>query len=163
MATLFREWWSEGAAFHYVSSSPWQLYEHLAEHLASEGFPTGSFHLRHFRLRDHLLRRILMLRRSGKLSVIRRILRRFPTRRFLLVGDSGEHDPEIYGALARRYAPQIAGVMIRQLEGMRDPRRRFARAFRGVDPGLVHLYRDANELADWPLAATLRRGSTGAP
>ena len=45
---------------------PWQLYEHLAEHLAAEGFPAGSFHLRAFRLRDHLLRRLLMLRRSGK-------------------------------------------------------------------------------------------------
>src|SRR6185295_2069331 len=65
MAGVFRDWWAEGAAFHYVSSSPWQLYEHLAAHLADEGFPTGSFHLRHFRLRDHLLRRILLLRRSG--------------------------------------------------------------------------------------------------
>jgi len=57
MAALFRQWSAAGAAFHYVSSSPWQLYEHLAEHLAVEGFPAGSFHLRAFRLRDHLLRR----------------------------------------------------------------------------------------------------------
>src|SRR5262245_45431454 len=108
MASLFRDWWAQGAAFHYVSSSPWQLYEHLAEHLADEGFPTGSFHLRSFRLRDHLLRRLLLLRRSGKLSVIRSLFKAFPRRRFLLIGDSGEHDPEIYGALARRYPHQVA-------------------------------------------------------
>jgi phosphatidate phosphatase APP1 len=148
MAPLFREWSAEGAAFHYVSSSPWQLYEHLAEHLASEGFPAGSFHLRPFRLRDHLLRRILMLRRSGKLSVIRTLMRTFPQRRFLLVGDSGEHDPEIYGVLARRYPQQVAGVFIRQLDCPNSASRRYARAFRGVDPGLLRIYREAVELAD---------------
>ena len=147
MAPLFREWWAAGAAFHYVSSSPWQLYRHLAEHLAAAGFPTGSFHLRNFRLRDHLLRRILMLRRSGKLAVIRRLLRRFPERRFLLVGDSGEHDPEIYGTIARRYPQQVVGVLIRQLESRSDLTRRYARAFRGVDPQIVTRYECASELA----------------
>jgi phosphatidate phosphatase APP1 len=151
MAPLFRQWWAEGAAFHYVSSSPWQLYEHLAKHLAGEGFPGGSFHLRAFRLRDHLLRRILMLRRSGKVSVIRGIIKMFPQRRFLLVGDSGEHDPETYGALARRYPRQVVGLLIRQLGGPSDTRRRYARAFRSVDASLVRLYRDAEELIDLPL------------
>jgi phosphatidate phosphatase APP1 len=151
MADVFRRWWAEGAAFHYVSSSPWQLYGHLAEHLAVEGFPTGSFHLRHFRLRDHLLRRLLLLRRSGKLSVIRRIVRRYPERRFLLVGDSGEHDPEMYGALARRYPRQIAGIYIRHLDTKRSNERRYARALRKVDPARVVVYRDASELADLPV------------
>jgi phosphatidate phosphatase APP1 len=148
MAPLFRQWWAEGAAFHYVSSSPWQLYDHLTEHLADEGFPPGSFHLKTFRLRDHLLRRLLMLRRTGKLGVIRGLLRMFPHRRFLLVGDSGEHDPEIYGALARRYPLQVAGVFIRQLEGQNNLRRRYGRAFRRVDLRLVRIFADAEELAN---------------
>lgn len=154
MADVFRRWWAEGAAFHYVSSSPWQLYPHLAEHLAVEGFPAGSFHLRHFRLRDHLLRRLLLLRRSGKLSVIRRIVRRYPERRFLLVGDSGEHDPEVYGALARRYPQQIAGIYIRHLETKRSNPRRYARALRKIDPARILIYRDAEELARLPLPAS---------
>ncbi|HEY2413459.1 MAG TPA: phosphatase domain-containing protein [Pirellulaceae bacterium] len=153
MAPLFRQWWAEGAAFHYVSSSPWQLYDHLTEHLADEGFPPGSFHLKLFRLRDHLLRRLLLLRRSGKLGVIRGLLKMFPHRRFLLVGDSGEHDPEIYGALARRYPQQIAGVFIRQLAApqkdlRQDLRRRYGRAFRRVDLRLVRIFEDAEELAN---------------
>lgn len=148
MAPLFRQWWAEGAAFHYVSSSPWQLYEHLTEHLADEGFPPGSFHLKAFRLRDHLLRRVLMLRRSGKLGVIRGLFKILPRRRFLLVGDSGEHDPEIYGALARRYPHQVAGIFIRQLEGQKNLRRRYARAFRRVDSRLLRVFYDANELGD---------------
>jgi phosphatidate phosphatase APP1 len=148
MAPLFRQWWAEGAAFHYVSSSPWQLYEHLTEHLADEGFPPGSFHLKLFRLRDHLLRRVLMLRRSGKLAVIRSLLKMFPRRRFLLIGDSGEHDPEIYGALARRYPQQVAGIFIRQLDGQKNLRRRYGRAFRSTDLRLVRIFQDAEELAN---------------
>lgn len=146
MAPLFRQWWAEGAAFHYVSSSPWQLYEHLTEHLAEEGFPPGSFHLKAFRLRDHLLRRILMLRRSGKLNIIRGIMQMFPRRRFLLIGDSGEHDPEIYGSLARRFPEQIAGICIRELGGQKKIRERYAAAFRRLDPRLLRVFSDASEL-----------------
>jgi phosphatidate phosphatase APP1 len=147
MAPLFRQWWAEGAAFHYVSSSPWQLYDHLTGHLAEEGFPPGSFHLKTFRLRDHLLRRLLMLRRSGKLSIIRGLINMFPSRQFLLIGDSGEHDPEIYGALARRFPQQVVGIFIRQLEGQSNLRNRYTRAFRRVDLRRVQLFSDARELA----------------
>jgi phosphatidate phosphatase APP1 len=148
MAPLFREWAEQGAAFHYVSSSPWQLYRHLAEHLDQEGFPTGSFHLRAFRLRDHLIRSILMLRRSGKASVIRSIFRTFPRRRFVLVGDSGEADPEIYGAMARKYPLQVAGIYIRQLGGPKDAPARYAKAFRCLPESGFRLYREAQELAE---------------
>jgi phosphatidate phosphatase APP1 len=147
MAELFRDWAGVGAAFHYVSSSPWQLYRHLAEHLAEQGFPDGSYHLRAFRLRDHLIRRILMLRRSGKAAVIRGLLQMFPRRRFVLVGDSGEADPEIYGAMARRFPRQVAGIYIRQLDGPRNSAQRYQRAFRGVRPDSVRLFREAQELA----------------
>jgi phosphatidate phosphatase APP1 len=148
MAPLFREWAAQEAAFHYVSSSPWQLYRHLAEHLADEGFPAGSFHLRSFRLRDHLIRSILMLRRSGKASVIRALFKTFPQRRFLLVGDSGEADPEIYGAMARRFPQQVTGILIRQLDGPKDRPARFVRAFRKVPIATVRLFREADELKD---------------
>ena len=45
MAALFQGWSASGAAIHYISSSPWQLYGHLNQHLAEEGFPAGTFHL----------------------------------------------------------------------------------------------------------------------
>jgi hypothetical protein len=148
MAELFRRWDTEGAAFHYVSSSPWQLYRHLAEHLSEQQFPEGSFHLRTFRLRDHLIRRILMLRRSGKAAVIRGILQMYPGRKFLLVGDSGELDPEIYGAMARKFSGQVIGIHIRQIAGSGNTPQRFARAFRGVPYEVIRLFREPDELAD---------------
>lgn len=160
MAALFREWAGQGAAFHYVSSSPWQLYPHLAEHLASEGFPAGSFHLRSFRLRDHLIRSLLLLRRSGKAGVIRLLFKTFPQRRFLLVGDSGEADPEVYGAVARRYPRQIAGILIRQVESRRNSPARFQKAFRNIPAGAVRMFRDAEELASEPLVAGVLCGES---
>jgi hypothetical protein len=147
MSEVFRGWAASGAAFHYVSSSPWQLYPHLAAHLSEQRFPEGSYHLRAFRLRDHLIRRILMFRRSGKAAVIRGILQTFPSRRFVLVGDSGEIDPEIYGAMARKFPRQVAAIFIRQLSGPRDTTARYQRAFRGVRECAVRLFREADELA----------------
>jgi phosphatidate phosphatase APP1 len=115
MAQLYRRWAQQGATFHYVSSSPWQLYDSLAELVNLAGFPAGTFHLRSFRLRDDVLRRLVLIRRRGKLKTIHALLRTFPHRQFLLVGDSGERDPESYGALARKFPGQVAGIFIRDL------------------------------------------------
>ena len=146
MATLFREWSGQGAAFHYVSSSPWQLYRNLAALFEMEGFPEGSFHLLAFRLRDHLMRRILLMRRSGKGSVIKGILKMFPERRFVLVGDSGEADPEIYAGIARKFPRQVARVFIREVAGPRTSAKRFLKAFRAIPRNLATTFKDPEEL-----------------
>jgi phosphatidate phosphatase APP1 len=44
MAKLYQKW--HDAKFHYVSSSPFQLYSQLEIFLRKEGFPLGSIHLR---------------------------------------------------------------------------------------------------------------------
>jgi hypothetical protein len=147
MAEIYRRWAEAGVAFHYVSSCPWQLYKQIAEYFADVGFPSGSFHLRSFRLRDHLIRRLLMMRRSGKGSVIFRILKTFPQRRFVLVGDSGEHDPEIYGAAARRFPDQIERILIRRVSNKLDRPERFQKAFRNLPAGLVQLFDEPAEIA----------------
>lgn len=148
MATLFREWADQGAAFHYVSSSPWQLYRNLASLFEEEGFPEGSFHLRAFRLRDHLMRRILLMRRSGKGTVIKNILQMFPDRRFLLVGDSGEADPEIYAGIAKKFPRQVARVLIREVAGPRTSEKRFLKAFRALPQQIATTFREPEELED---------------
>jgi phosphatidate phosphatase APP1 len=89
-----------------------------------------------------------MLRRSGKAAVIRGLMKTFPRRRFVLVGDSGEADPEIYGAMARRFPRQVAGIYIRELDGPRTSFVRYQRAFRGISASPVRLFREAHELRD---------------
>ena len=146
MAQLFQAWETQGAAFHYVSSCPWQLYPHLQALFGATGFPGGSFHLRAFRLRDHLLR-TLLLRGSMKAAVIRSLLKLFPQRRFVLVGDSVEADPELYGAAARQFPNQVQQILIRSLPGPKNDPNRYAAAFRGLRPGLVRMFRAASDIA----------------
>lgn len=153
MAEVYRQWADAGAAFHYVSSCPWQLYREIAAYFTEARFPAGSFHLRSFRLRDHLIRRLLLMRRSGKKKIIFRILNTFPQRKFILVGDSGEHDPEIYGAAARRFPDQVARILIRRLGTASDSAERYEKAFRGVRSDIVQLFRDPAEIAQLALPA----------
>ena len=146
MSSLYQSWAKQDAAFHYVSSSPWQLYASLAEMCESEGFPCGSFHLRSFRLRDHMLRRLLLIRRAGKATVIKKLLMTFPQRRFILVGDSGEKDPEIYSRLARQHPQQITAICIRQLDARPMTNERFRKTFRRLPQRSIRLFESASEL-----------------
>ncbi|MDM0108197.1 App1 family protein [Variovorax sp. J22R24] len=134
--------------FHYLSSSPIQLYPPLADFLASSGFPAGSVHLR-----ESTTWRTLIPSegesRTHKLAVIERLLADFPQRGFLLVGDSGEADPEIYGEIARAHPGQIRGIVIR--DATREPREstRYAKAFEGVDERLWHVIHERDA---WPVS-----------
>jgi hypothetical protein len=153
MAPLYRQWADQGAVFHYVSSSPWQLYDSLAELVELAGFPPGTFHLRSFRLRDHMLRRLPLIRRLGKIRAMISLLRTFPNRRFVFVGDSGERDPEIYGLLARKYRHQIEAIYIRDLPERPLEFDRCAKAFQNIPPDRWRLFQSPAELPQQLLAA----------
>ncbi len=161
MAELYRQWVHQGATVHYVSSSPWQLYTPLAtlcgDASAHEGkFPDGTFHLRYFRLTDHMLRRFMFKRLRGKAKVIHKIVKSFPQRKFILVGDSGEHDPEIYADLARRYPEQVSRVFIRDLaERPIQPARR-KRLEKRLADGVLSTFQSSQDLPrDLPVTPLL--------
>lgn len=145
MADRYRRWSERGAHFHYVSSSPWQLYRPLASLCGDSRFPEGTFHLRSFCLREHMLRRML-LRRPGKGAEIARLVSAFPQRKFILIGDSAEQDPELYGAVARRFPERVQAIYIRELELRSWSAARSQRAFRGLPPTLWRIFRSADEL-----------------
>jgi len=114
MADVYQNWAGTGVSFHYVSSSPWQLFESLKAMNETHQFPAGTMHLRNFRLRDQLLRKII-IRRQGKTTAIKFLLKSLPQRKFVLVGDSGEKDPEIYRKICRRFPGRISALFIREL------------------------------------------------
>lgn len=117
MAQLYAAWAGDGAVFHYVSGSPWHLYPILTRFMADTGFPRGTLALRAFRPKDSSRWNLLQSPRRHKLAAIGALMRRFPKRRFVLVGDSGESDPEIYGELARTFGAQVQAIAIRRLPG----------------------------------------------
>ena len=143
---IYRCWEAAGACFHYVSSSPWPLFAPLNAFCSETGYPEGSYHLRLLRLRDHMLRRLPVIRRRGKGSKIKSILKAFPQRRFILVGDSAERDPEVYGTVARLFADRVAAIYIRQIPQRPLDEQRAEEAFDGLPRDLWTLFETSDEL-----------------
>lgn len=148
MAEVYRYWAEFGSMFHYVSSSPWQIYCPLEEFLSEQGFPKGSMHLKWFRLRDEFFKRWSIIRRKSKAGVIATMIKRMPYRKFILVGDSGERDPEIYSKIARRFPGQILAVLIRDLEGHPIDAIRHDRLIKRMGFIPLTLFREPHEIAD---------------
>jgi phosphatidate phosphatase APP1 len=146
MPELYQDCAKAGAVFHFVSGSPWQLYEPLREFCRAEGYPDGSFHLKRFRFREAARK----LRRSPqklyKQATIEPILAAFPQRKFVLIGDSGEQDPDIYGHFLRESPDQIVGIFIRAIRGETREAERIRHAFAGTDPDRWCLYTDPAEI-----------------
>lgn len=115
MADVYRRWRDAGVQFHYVSLSPRPLYEPLLRFVEAAGFPTGSLHLRRFRFRDQALKRMLSRQSSHKERQIRAILESFPNRKFALVGDDADRDPELYSSIAEDYSEQVASIHLRHV------------------------------------------------
>ncbi len=134
MAELFAELATPQTSFHYISATPWQLYHPIAAFLANHHFPEGSIHLRKFELKDITFLKKIFPTHKKKRNVIENLLTHYPQRRFLLFGDSGEKDPEMYGKIARKYPEQIVGICIRDTTGEPTNFARFQRAFQQI-PG----------------------------
>jgi phosphatidate phosphatase APP1 len=148
MAEVYRSWAASGAVFHYVSASPWQLYEFLAEFLDRAQYPAGTFHLKTFRWKDSSFFSLFAAPEAYKPGAIRPILETFPRRHFVLVGDSGEKDPEIYAELARKYPKQIVRILIRDVTGEKAGGQRYQACFEGVPPSRWHVFTDPMEIKD---------------
>jgi phosphatidate phosphatase APP1 len=107
-AELYRDLGRSGTnPFFYVSSSPWNLHAFIIEFLRHRGFPPGPV----------LLRDLLgtAAGREEKHDRIREVLELHPGLRFVLIGDSGERDPEIYADIVREHPGRIIAVYIREV------------------------------------------------
>lgn len=102
----------------YVSSSPWHLFGPLVDFLRLQGIPLGPL-----LLRELSVSQILKPTNHGshKLDKIERILSYYPDMQFVLIGDSGEQDPEIYTEVVRRHPKAVRMIYIRNVNP--DPAR----------------------------------------
>lgn len=146
MAAAYRKLASQqGTRFHYLSSSPIQLLPALQEFMAAEGFPQGSMHLR-----KSTAWNTLVPSKGGSLTdkaaVLQMLLRDFPKRDFLFVGDSGEHDPEIYGEISRTHRTRRIKIAIRVVNDEPRETPRFNEAFAELDPESWRVFADGDDL-----------------
>ena len=146
MAAMYQQWLSTDGALHFVSSSPWQLYPELHEFIDSAGFPVADYALKSFRFKDKTLMNLLAKSTETKPPQITEILTRYPNRRFILVGDSGEYDPEIYAQIQKKYPTQIQLILIRNVTEERVDNKRFQALFKHLEPHQWQLFRNTEEI-----------------
>ena len=97
----------------YVSSSPWSLHDVITDFMALQRIPEGPLLLRDWDLGRNLFG---AARHHGHKGVlVREILATYPALPFILVGDSGEQDPEIYRAVVHDHPGRILAVYIRNV------------------------------------------------
>ncbi|ETS75565.1 hypothetical protein PFICI_12509 [Pestalotiopsis fici W106-1] len=111
-----REWYTSmhnlGVRIHYCSNSPWQLYPVIASYFKLAGLPPGSIHLKQY---SGMLQGIFEPVAERKKGTLEKIMHDFPQRRFLLVGDSGEADLEVYTEIAVANPGRIVAIFIRDV------------------------------------------------
>lgn len=110
------EWYTQvakkGVEIHYVSNAPWQLYPLLERYFKQVGLPPGSFHLKQY---SGMLQGIFEPTAERKRGSLEQIMRDFPERKFILVGDSGEADLEVYTDISLANPGRILGIFIRDV------------------------------------------------
>lgn len=109
---LLRQYKDEGACFFYVSSSPWNLHDYLQSVFQRVGLPLGPFFLRDLGISETQF--ITGTHGDHKTDAIETILAANPHLLFTLVGDTGQHDPNIYADIVTRYPERIARVILRR-------------------------------------------------
>ncbi|MFD1383878.1 App1 family protein [Rhodanobacter aciditrophus] len=99
--------------FYYVSSSPWNIYDLIAEFIHLNGLPKGPVLLKDFGLRED--RWFKSGHESYKTGRIEAILKTYPSLKLVLIGDSGQKDVYAYLQVAKDFPDRILAVYIRDL------------------------------------------------
>lgn len=123
----------------YVSGSPWGFRDRLTGFFARKGFPPGPLLLKRFSS-DPMLDQM-----AYKWQHIASVVDALPAKRWLLFGDSGEKDPEIYARLAQERPGRVEAIYIHLV----TPEEPAAPRFAGM-----RVFRDWTELAPSTAAAT---------
>ncbi len=104
----------------YISNSPWNLYQYLKLFMDYNKFPKGPILLRNFRTPFD---RSIKPEKPHKQKEIINILKTYPDLKFILIGDSGEHDASIYTEIAAQYPDRIMTIYLRSVNHRRQMRR----------------------------------------
>ncbi|KAH9943840.1 hypothetical protein B0H21DRAFT_877648 [Amylocystis lapponica] len=112
MGDWYTAMWKRGVRFHYVSNGPFELLPVVNEFFQLSRLPLGSIKLRSYAGRS-LFSGLLSAPAARKRAGIFEVLDSFPESQFMLVGDSGEQDLELYASIAKERPAQILAIFIR--------------------------------------------------
>ncbi|MEO6383260.1 MAG: phosphatase domain-containing protein [Thermomonas sp.] len=97
----------------YVSNSPWNLYDLLEDFLELNGIPYGPISLRRLGIHEH---EILGTGGGQKFERVRDLIQRYPTLRWVLLGDSGQADAEVYSRIVEEFGQRVIAIYIRDVD-----------------------------------------------
>jgi phosphatidate phosphatase APP1 len=101
-----------GSPVIYLSTGAWNVAPTLTRFLSRNLYPAGSLLLTDWGpTHDRLFRS----GRQHKHDNLERLAAEFPKLKWLLIGDDGQHDEELYGDFARAHPKNVAAVCVRQL------------------------------------------------
>ncbi|KAH7080960.1 actin filament organization protein-like protein App1-like protein [Paraphoma chrysanthemicola] len=140
--------------FWYLSASPYNLYPFLRK-FRETYYPTGTMILRDASWMNlaGFLANLTQGTEAYKVDRIEKVNRWFPKRKFILIGDSTQSDPEAYGEAYRKHGKWVGAIYIRKVmgvEGMDEEKKnapeRFEKAFKGVPKDVWYVFEDPREL-----------------
>ncbi|KAJ4468137.1 hypothetical protein J3R30DRAFT_3662058 [Lentinula aciculospora] len=123
MGEWYEQMWKRGVRFHYVSNGPFELLPLIGEFFKISKLPPGSVKLRSYAGKS-LFSGLLSAPSARKRAGVLEILDAFPDSTFILIGDTGEQDLELYTELARERTDQVLAIFIRDIgdgELLSDP------------------------------------------
>jgi phosphatidate phosphatase APP1 len=101
-----------GSPVFYLSTGAWNVAPALTRFLSRHLYPAGPLLLTDWGPQKD---RWFRSGKQHKVAALRRLAAEFPDMRWLLIGDDGQRDPEIYAEFAASHPRNVAAVAIRHL------------------------------------------------
>jgi phosphatidate phosphatase APP1 len=141
-------------AWYYLSASPYNLFPMLREFLA-EHYPQGQILLREMSWQEleSFILSLTVGTQKYKERELARLVKQLPQRKWVLIGDSTQKDPEAYATAYKANPEKVRRIWIRVVEGVNETEEkrlnseeRFRAAFKGVPKEVWRTFREASEL-----------------
>jgi len=104
---------NEANPIFYVSSSPWNISDVISEFMDIQKIPKGPLLLRDWDVGIGSLASDRHFDHKG--VAIRNIMQLYQDRSFILIGDTSQHDPEIYRQIVGEFPSRVKAIYIRDV------------------------------------------------
>lgn len=135
MSEIYRQWERQyNATFAYLTASPDQLYPFLRAFFDREQFPAGSAHMRHYTWFDKNFIEFFVSANyiKSKTDTLQMFLDNTRNRKFVLLGDVFQKDPDIYANVYAQYPERIAKIFIRKYADDASGQERLETVFKDI-------------------------------
>jgi len=113
MADFLQKVAEQGSPVFFVTSSPWNLRSFISSVFERHQIPMGGIFMTDWGLDSD--KWFCKSHDVHKSEAIERILDWYPNKKVILIGDSGQRDPEIYVDLAGKFPDRVGKILIRNV------------------------------------------------